>query len=42
MPQQIAGCDSHAKDLGVAIVFLIDAHTGIAAVRCAQVEISNP
>jgi hypothetical protein len=41
MPQQIAGCDSHAKNLAVAIAFLIDAHTGIAAVRCAQVEIFN-
>jgi hypothetical protein len=35
-------CDGHAKDLGVAIAFLIDAHAGIAAVRGAQVEISNP
>jgi hypothetical protein len=35
-------CDGHAKNLGVAIAYLIDAHAGIAAVRCAQVEISNP
>jgi len=28
--------------LGIATAFLIDPHAGIAAVRCAQVEISNP
>jgi hypothetical protein len=30
------------KNSGVASAFFIDAHAGIAAVRCAQVEISNP
>ena len=35
-------CDSHAKNLGIAIAFLMVAHTRIAAVHCAQVAIFNP